>query len=518
MIVVPKWEELAYMRDRLRIDYLAAFDTGNASIRWPQKDAAAANRDQHSFDAEIKRALKLNLLLKPFISIRHFELFDNLALAKFASANRFAFQRLCDADLVRVCSKLARRWEEICMDWAVQGSGDRMHWHHLTPDRQKSYDLASRKGEITDLESMDAYLRLLEHEDVDGCPLNLRKMAALYDKLFPPHKIIATSSSESMEWPYAKMVEKELATYLERRKQRRGSLPAIVSTLEKTVMKCCERGVRRREFYTELERVAHESRSTSGQVPQQLAEEVAALKAFVINEAFYKEFQQFDRYVCGADSGDVHIVANRDITKPWVRYEDVLPKSPIKNIEEYLEKETFPVLDAISLEDILEWHTASNDEATSFRASMRTLQELCAMPNIVRDRSKVSQVIKEHLKSVDNCVKRSFSASDKTSLREAPGAEVYFGSDLDLEVGVAVFGLLELATYMGIHTELLAVVSVAAVTFLLKRPTKSDPMHHFETTLESQARSTRLRWKCRRADEIFQTFVKHVGIRFEVEE
>jgi hypothetical protein len=148
------------MNDSLRIDYLATFDTGNASIRWPQKNVLKANQDQIAFDAEILSSLKANLLLKPFISIRHFELFDNLAFAKFVSANNVILRRLSEANLIRPCSRRASSWEEICVDWALNNPDDPMHWHHLTPEDQLSYDRASRRRRITDLRSLEAHLGL----------------------------------------------------------------------------------------------------------------------------------------------------------------------------------------------------------------------------------------------------------------------------------------------------------------------------------------------------------------------
>jgi len=185
------------VHENLRIDYLATFDSGNASIRWPQKDAARANEDQKMADAEFRRAIITNLLVKPFVSLRHTELFDNLALAKFVSRHHLILKRMCEAGLVRICSQIAAPWEEICSNWAIRNPQKPMHWHHLTPERQRSYDLASRNGQISDLRSMEACLWLHEHKDARGHTLNLDNLVKIYDEIFPEHRIIVTSHAQS---------------------------------------------------------------------------------------------------------------------------------------------------------------------------------------------------------------------------------------------------------------------------------------------------------------------------------
>src|SRR5881397_2903497 len=103
-----------------------------------------------------------------------------------------------------------------------------------------------------------------------------------------------------------------------------GTLPGVVSRIEETIRKCCDLGVRRREFYTKLEALEQELRLNSRRTPRNLTEEVKAAKALVINEAFYKDFQQFDCYSYGHERGDARIVANRDVTESRVPGEIIL--------------------------------------------------------------------------------------------------------------------------------------------------------------------------------------------------
>jgi hypothetical protein len=477
------------MQNPLRIDYLATFDTGNASIRWPQKNASKANRHQHLFDSEIHAAIKVNLLLKPFISIRHFELFDNLALAKFASAHPHILRRLSEDRLIRTCSPLASSWEEICRHWALRNIDEPMHWHHLTPERQRSYDVAFRKGRIRDVQSLETHLWLDEHKDVNGCPLSLKNMVTQYDELFPPHRIIVANSSRTERLAYADLVKQELDAYLKERRMLEGRLPTVVSKIEETIRKCCELGVRRRDFYTKLEALEHELQTSSRRPPRTLAEEVKAAKALVINEAFYKDFQQFDRYSYGRETGNACIVANRDVTETQVPCEGIVRGERGHDLDDPLEKDTLPILDAISLEDILEWHTASYTEASSFQISRDKLQQVYAMPPAARKESEVSVCMHEHLKNIRECVKRSLRTSGKMDMVEAPWSEVYFGWNPDKATGVMVAGLVALARYLDINTDILAAVSAGFLTVLFRKPTKSHTLHHFETTLETELRA-----------------------------
>src|SRR5260370_39865008 len=91
-------------RNIKKVNYLAALDTGNASIRWPQKDSLYAGQHQESFSREIERILKLNLMWRRSVALRHFDVFDNLALAKFLNQNETVCNKLSQAGLLLLCS------------------------------------------------------------------------------------------------------------------------------------------------------------------------------------------------------------------------------------------------------------------------------------------------------------------------------------------------------------------------------------------------------------------------------
>jgi hypothetical protein len=132
-------------------------------------------------------------------------------------------------------------------------------------------------------------------------------MVARYDDIFPAHRIIVTSAREPTRRRYADLVMGELDAYLKQRESGDRPLPTVVSRIAETVRESCESDVLRRELYTKLE-------ALENGLPKNLTEEVKAIKAFVVNEAFHKHFQQFDRYVRGLEHGNACIVVNRDIT------------------------------------------------------------------------------------------------------------------------------------------------------------------------------------------------------------
>src|SRR5881628_1973714 len=100
----------------------------------------------------------------------------------FISANHDIFwsSRAAINSRFQMGSATASSWEDICVDWALRNPNEPMHWHHLVPEKQKSYDLASRDGKIRDLRSLETHLDLREHEDANGHPLRLREMVEWY--------------------------------------------------------------------------------------------------------------------------------------------------------------------------------------------------------------------------------------------------------------------------------------------------------------------------------------------------
>jgi len=217
-------------------------------------------------------------------------------------------------------------------------------------------------------------------------------------------------------------------------------------------------------------------------------DEIAALKAFVINEAFYGEFQQFDRYSCGSNAGEAKVIASRDITKSWLEGDCILTGLRGQDMIDLLEKEKLPILDAISLEDILEWHTATHNVACAFQESLTSMLDLHKVPRSLKDEAGISACVRQHIENIRACMIRSFSDQNRKSLLEAPWSEVYFGLNSDIGSRLTAGGVAALIGLCSRELGVISLLSAGYINMLFKKCSKSENMVHFETSLEFSLR------------------------------
>jgi len=397
-----------------QLDYLAALDSGNASIRWPQKDVELAAKLKDSYSSDIERILKLNLLWRPFVAIRTIEIFDNLALMHFLVTHADDCRKLADADLLRVTTPGAKSFEEMFTKWALAGGqDDPMHFHHLSPREQSRYDSACRAGKLK------SAVDIARHLGLEQRGLNLLEVFKLLDRLFPARRLLVLASTRELGrmW-YADRVEQKWKSYMDFRKNAEVQGTTVTTAIERTLEKCWRAGGRRRMFYSELEaNVRPEKLRTSKNA---VVPEIVQTKVLVLNDAFYDEYEQFDTLKRNREEKPVRIVAVRDVTlgKP------AGSRKPEVNEEEAdLISADFSPLDAIRFSDIVRFHTGIDAEAHEFQESIANLQILYKdrVFESVADAALRAGVTR-HLNAVYKCALKALqSRNEQNLIREARG-------------------------------------------------------------------------------------------------
>ena len=421
----------------LEICYLATLDCGNGSLRWPQKDPAEANRRQTQYDKDISDILKLNLLYRPFVGVRHLDLFDNLALAKFFRRPDQQCQDLGQAGLVRVCAPISGSFQDIFEDWALgKGAELPQHWHHLNAERQRAYDEASRRRELKSAESVAPLLYLEEHG------LSLRELFVKYDSVFASSQriILGEAPRLARNW-YATQVEEKWKQHRPNRKKWRLRDTPLTPQIANVIEQCCKKEGRRRDFYTRLEEL--ESRAkTKKRLSNRLAfDELAEVKRLVLNDPFYDEFEKFSKYQLSGKPGRAVVRASRDVGLYWVP-EDVLSKLPMwPSRGELLYEAPFVSLEVINLADIVEWHTADYVEARAFQESIRELEVLHSeATRRSLPEGKIKSAAEKHVEILRNCAKRSLQDRGARGVMEDTLAQVFLGAHPAVAISVATLG------------------------------------------------------------------------------
>jgi hypothetical protein len=455
------------------IYYLATLDSGNASLRWPQRDPAAANQAQQGlYDEEITGILKLDLLWRPGVSVRHIDLFDNLAFAKFLRDHHQEVMTLADAGLITVCAPTEGAFREVFEWWVVAGGPERpMHWHHLSNERQHDFDRANGQGKIASLESVSLFLHLEEHR------LLLDEMVKRYDVLFPQSGILRLSPTVPASW-YAKRVEEKWVAFLKDRDECGLRPTKSLRQIGETLARCWEEKQRRSGFYTAIESLATQSHPTRRD-RLNLAQAVAATKTFVLNDAFYDEFERF-----GTDRG---IVANRDISNVWLEEDEIPPASPVAGGVDPLLSVGFIALDEISLSDVVACHTAVHDEAKAFQGSLCKLQSLrirARRGHVAR--AEVATAAKDHVEILRACLLRILRDRGRAQVIEGCVAEVFLGTDPGIAGPVASSGAAAsayLAAYLHSLGPLIGLIASPLFAFLVRRKALKYKWQQFEVSL-----------------------------------
>ena len=442
--------------------YLASFDCAHGSVRWPQKDPKEARAYQGEYEGQISAILKLNLLFRPFVSVRHMDLFDNLALAKFLTRQTSATQALGEARLLRVSVPSRGEFEEVFENWALgKGKGSPQHFHHLNHRQQRVYDAASRGGRLKTIEDISGLLQLHDHD------LDLHNLLESYDSIFPPSaRIVLPNRPPLREDWYAKRVEEKWNQHL----QKQGGLnPHSLVTwhIGRALENCWKRGKRRRAFYTELEKLESQLRYMRRTSPypteDKIEDEINGVKCFVLNDAFYDEFEKFDQYDEAGKLAEVRIRASRDVGLPLIP--PVLPPElPFLPTEENLLAETpMRALEAITLEDISRWHIGSDAEAVAFKQSVDRIARLRLEACVRRiEETEAQDAARRHLACIRECAKRS-----SPDLVEDSVWKVYFGLPVEAVATLAELGVrYYVAPLLAIHGE--SVLFEKAASFLVQ--------------------------------------------------
>lgn len=458
------------------IDYLAALDTGNASIRWPQKESTAAGRLQNQYDEQIERILKLNLMWRPSIAVRHFDLFDNLALAKFVVRNETLCRDLSLAGLFRVCSPKAASFEEILEHWALAGgAGDPMHWHHLSPEQQEDYDRASKRKQIKSAADIQKHLYLDDHG------LALETLFRAYNSIYPTTRIIVVKPLVHRVPLYAERVEKKWETYLGVRRSYGFAPTPATRNIESVLEKCCNAKGRRRAFYSYLERAIDPLKfgKESGTIEAELLE----TKCLVLNDAFYDEFEQFQLVEVGGGERAARITAGRDVRKEWFPVE--LMGKPAQTPSDALLSVPFSPLDAISLGDILRLHTSEDAEAKSFQKSILNLKSIYDRSQTTKiSDQEISQAIKDHLAILQTCVLRTLRAQNRANLMSDAKAKVFLGYPATAFAVAGGLSSLAFGMVAGLAGGVLGLLFTGLFTFWLEKETTTNEWLQVEAALQ----------------------------------
>lgn len=407
--------------------YLATIDGGNASLRWPQTDATAANRLQQSvYDREISTLLKLNLLWRPFVTVRHLELFDNLAFAKFIWRHRQECLDLAQAELLRLCAPSISPILQLTEEW-IFGRGPQfpMHWHHLDGMRQAAYDRAASSGKLRTIEDIGPFLFLDQHR------LDLKSLISFYQEMFPESGLIQLEPAHPIgPSDYARRVEQKWNRYLSDRRQQGLRMPLALRNIEQALEKCHQQQGRRRTYYTELRQLLESQGNQSAHQRETLENAIAETKCFVLNDAYYDEFECFTAGRTEGKPLHLNITASRDISRVWVPEENTLPAPVSAHNEDPLISSAFVAIERLALSDIVTCHTAAHDEALAFRKSVENLHRLGAMSGTGRKHeAAVREAVRDHLQILLACLRRVMRDANRPDDTTDCVAQVFFGND-----------------------------------------------------------------------------------------
>ncbi|HEY2498333.1 MAG TPA: hypothetical protein VGK24_14815 [Candidatus Angelobacter sp.] len=413
--------------EKFDLCYLGTLDGGNGSIRWPQEAAEAANNLQISvYDQELSTLLKMNLLWRPFVTIRHLELFDNLAFAKFLKRHKDECQDLAESGLLRLCAPSVEPIAALVEKWMLgRGPQFPMHWHHLNSERQKAYDSASLTGKLKAIDDVRRFLFLDEHH------LDLGEMITRYQRIFSESGIIELGPPRPTEpASYAERVQQKWGQYLRDRKQQGLRMPNALNWIENTLKKCQDQNGRRRTYYTELRYLRDTLAGINEGQRFALDHAIAETKSFVLNDAYYDEFEGFTTARVKGKSLTLDISVNRDISKVWMPEETIEKTVMRRSDPEPLVSTAFAALESVDLSDILHCHTAPHSEAESFRKSIDRLYGLGIMSSVRRETdSKIAGAVRDHIEVMRACLTRVLRDAKKPDVMRDSIAQVYLGGD-----------------------------------------------------------------------------------------
>jgi hypothetical protein len=416
-------------RKREPISYLTVFDPGHAALRWPQKDPVAAERLRGQTLKEIESIIRFNLLWRPHLLMRHIDLFDNLALAKFLTTE--SPRALLQANLLRISSPNRAPFSELFEQWAL-GGREPQHWHHLLPDQQRIYDDRFATRDIKGLPGIEALIRLEDHS------LNLSDLLHTYDTLFHDrHFVIAPPLTLPEGW-YANHVlqlwSTEYPTYARSLRLGRSD---TANRVEEELQRGAREGWRRRTFFTRLEQLELEQIKRHPRSRDKIRALLTGVRTLVVNAAFYDEFEN---YVPDVGQTTGRITAVRDLS--------LLPALPPSALVSHgwqmepLLSQTIAPPEFLSLADIASFHT--DPAYVAFQRSVGRLHNLASRARGSISDHEITVAVTEHIKVLNESVRRAFANRGMKPPTTGTVAEVFMG--VDPAVASAVLTALMLAT------------------------------------------------------------------------
>ena len=408
------------------IYWLATLDSANAAVRWPQKHVRTAANRRRNDNKEIATLLKLELLWRRPVAVTLPDLFNNLALAKFIRDHKYDCMRLADAELLQGSSWIAGDLHSGLDDWVFgRGPGQPMHWHHLSTDRQTNIDEASRRGLVSDLNSLASYLYLEEHD------LSLEEMVRLYDSIFPARKIVVVRAAESsLQRLFPKRVEMKWVESLRKREQLGPPTTAATILVEKALEKCWLAKGRRRLFYTTLEELPSVTPYSSEAELTALKGEVTDAQCFVVNDAYYDEYEECSHFENGMPVEGSTILTSRDITNVWLPEEIIQPNPSVTAEQDRIISKAFAPIELITFEDVVEFHQGSADEYKEFQASINRLHSLHSRGRTEEvSETEIREAAKKHIEILHDCVQGRLKQRHAINWTEGTVAEVFVGTE-----------------------------------------------------------------------------------------
>jgi len=267
-------------------------------------------------------------------------------------------------------------------------------------------------------------------------------------------------------------------------------MPKALKTIEDVLRTCHDQNGRRRTYYSELRYLRDSLTDMSTLQRQTLDHAIAETKSFVLNDAYYDEFEGFTAARVKGRSLSLNISASRDISKVWMPEEADGQDVPPNEEPEPLISTAFIPVESLQLSDILLCHTAPHAESTAFRNSVKKLYELGVMSGAAHDHATLSSAVSDHVAIMRMCLERVLSDRKKPDPMKDSVAQVYYGRDPSVVTAVASSCISAAAYFAGGVPGMVSFLLTPFIAFLMRKKAVSYEWKTFEVALAKHIESS----------------------------